>query len=169
MCVRFLWVYGEAGGAKRVARAFIACKQIVMLPKDIRIVREHVKAWNIDVLIYPEVSPSLAFCSHLFLFRSPCQLLQLGMDKTTYFLSFSRLAPVQATWWGNADTSGVPAVDYFLTSEYEHTGVEERYTEEVFPLKYVRIAAVSLCGGWTASDDDLTCICCAGAWESITT
>jgi hypothetical protein len=29
--------------------------QIIALPKDIRIVREEIRAWDMDVLIYPEV------------------------------------------------------------------------------------------------------------------
>uniref|UniRef100_H3GFD3 protein O-GlcNAc transferase n=1 Tax=Phytophthora ramorum TaxID=164328 RepID=H3GFD3_PHYRM len=59
----------------------------------------------------------------------------LGMDKTTYFLSLARLAPVQAVWWGNADTSGVPTVDYYLASEHEHNSVSSHYSEIVYRFK----------------------------------
>lgn len=59
------------------------------------------------------------------------------MDKTTYMLSFSRLAPIQAVWWGNPDTSGVPTIDYRLTSEYEHENYHSHYTEKTFPLRYI--------------------------------
>jgi predicted O-linked N-acetylglucosamine transferase (SPINDLY family) len=40
----------------------------------------------------------------------------IGMDPETYFLSFARLAPVQCVTWGHPDTTGVPNVDYFLSS-----------------------------------------------------
>ncbi|CAH0485062.1 unnamed protein product [Peronospora farinosa] len=86
---------------------------IVGLPKDVRIAREAIRAWDVDVLIYPE----------------------LGMDKTTYFVSLARLAPVQAVWWGNADTSGVPTMDYYLTSEFEHSSVNSHYSEVVYCFK----------------------------------
>jgi protein O-GlcNAc transferase len=88
---------------------------VIGLPKDLRIAREEIKAAKLDILIYPE----------------------LGMDKTTFFLAFHRLAPVQAVWWGNADTSGIPTIDYFLSSEYEHANCQEHYTENVYQLKYV--------------------------------
>ncbi|RQM13688.1 hypothetical protein DD237_003203 [Peronospora effusa] len=86
---------------------------IVGLPKDVRIAREAIRAWDVDVLIYPE----------------------LGMDKTTYFVSLARLAPVQAVWWGNADTSGVPTMDNYLTSEFEHSSVNSHYSEVVYCFK----------------------------------
>jgi protein O-GlcNAc transferase len=57
------------------------------------------------------------------------------MDKTSYFVSLARLAPVQAVWWGNADTSGVPTIDYYLTSEHEHSSVNSHYSEVVYSLK----------------------------------
>ncbi|HEX4948387.1 MAG TPA: tetratricopeptide repeat protein, partial [Blastocatellia bacterium] len=40
----------------------------------------------------------------------------LGMDPWTYFLSFARLAPLQLVTSGHPITSGVPNVDYFLSS-----------------------------------------------------
>jgi predicted O-linked N-acetylglucosamine transferase (SPINDLY family) len=35
----------------------------------------------------------------------------------TYFLAFARVARVQATFFGHPTTSGLPSMDYFLTSE----------------------------------------------------
>ena len=57
------------------------------------------------------------------------------MDKTTYFLAFSRLAPVQAVWWGNPDTTGVPTIDYYLTSEHEHESHRDHYSEPIYQFK----------------------------------
>ena len=52
--------------------------------------------------------------------EAACDLIyywEVGSDAMNYFLPFARLAPVQCTGWGSTITSGVPAVDYFLSSE----------------------------------------------------
>ena len=42
---------------------------------------------------------------------------ETGMDPTTMKLASLRLAPVQATSWGHPNTSGLPTIDYFLSSD----------------------------------------------------
>jgi len=68
--------------------------------------------------------------------RARCDLIyywEVGTDAMNYFLPFARLAPVQATGWGSTITSGVPAVDYFLSSELvEQAGSESQYTERLW-------------------------------------
>lgn len=55
---------------------------------------------------------------------------QVGTDPLNYFLALARLAPVQCTSWGTHDTSGIPAVDHYLSSELiEAPGAEAHYTE----------------------------------------
>ncbi|RHY34865.1 hypothetical protein DYB32_001836 [Aphanomyces invadans] len=62
--------------------------------------------------------------------------LNVGSDKLSYFLSFANLAPIQAAWGlGHPETTGVPAIDYMVTSEYEHLSFHDHYTETPFPLK----------------------------------
>ena len=59
----------------------------------------------------------------------------IGMDPYTYFLSFSRLAPIQAVSIGHAETSGVPNIDYFLSSElFEIPTASSHYTEKLVKL-----------------------------------
>jgi len=41
---------------------------------------------------------------------------EIGTDATNYFLPFFRLAPVQCTSWGWQVTSGIPAVDAYISS-----------------------------------------------------
>lgn len=41
---------------------------------------------------------------------------QIGTDPLNYFLPFVRAAPVQCTAWGSHATTGISAVDYFLSS-----------------------------------------------------
>ena len=57
------------------------------------------------------------------------------MDPYTYFLSFARLAPVQAVTIGHAETSGVPNIDYFLSSEVsELAEADDHYSEQLIKL-----------------------------------
>ena len=56
----------------------------------------------------------------------------IGMDIRTYFLAFSRLAFVQAVFWGHPDTTGIPAIDYFFSSKLiESPEASEHYTEKL--------------------------------------
>ena len=60
----------------------------------------------------------------------------VGMDPLTYFLAFARLAPVQCAAWGHPVTTGVPAVDYFVSSDLLETeGAEAHYTETLVRLR----------------------------------
>ncbi|CAN0061566.1 unnamed protein product [Scytosiphon promiscuus] len=57
--------------------------------------RETVAALELDVLVYGDV----------------------GMDALTTALAHSRLSPVQVAFWGHPGTTGLPTVDYFVTSD----------------------------------------------------
>lgn len=39
----------------------------------------------------------------------------IGMEPVTYFLAFSRLAPVQCAFYGHPDTSGIDTIDHYLS------------------------------------------------------
>jgi predicted O-linked N-acetylglucosamine transferase (SPINDLY family) len=68
---------------------------------------------ELDVLIYPGI----------------------GMDTNTLKLAALRLAPVQCTSWGHPLTTGMPTVDYFLSSELmEPLDGEAHYTEKLVLL-----------------------------------
>jgi len=74
-----------------------------------RIIRED----NLHILIYPEI----------------------GMDPMTGRLATLRLAPVQCTSWGHPDTSGLPTIDYYLSSDLmEPTDADSHYTEQLIRL-----------------------------------
>ncbi len=92
----------------------------VTLPRDLATAREALARARLDVLLYPDI----------------------GMDPLTYFLAFARLAPVQCTTWGHPVTSGVPALDYFISTDYfEPAGSEFQYSERL-----VRLADVAFPG-----------------------
>ena len=58
---------------------------------------------------------------------------EIGSDVTNYFLPFFGLAPIQCTGAGLPDTSGIPQVDYFLSStDCEPERAERQYTERLF-------------------------------------
>lgn len=59
----------------------------------------------------------------------------IGMNPFSYLLAFSRLAPVQVTTFGHPDTTGIPNMDYFISSElYETKNSEENYSEKLIKL-----------------------------------
>ena len=41
---------------------------------------------------------------------------EVATDSLNYFLPFMRLAPVQCTSWGIQVTTGIPTMDYYLSS-----------------------------------------------------
>ncbi len=74
---------------------------------------------NLHVLIYPEI----------------------GMDPITVRLASLRLSPVQCTSWGHPNTSGLPTIDYFLSSDL----MEPPYAEHHYTEQLVRLPNLSIC------------------------
>jgi hypothetical protein len=66
---------------------------------DLGGISRYIRRLDLDVIIYPEI----------------------GLDPVTYFLSFARLAAVQAAWIGHPDTTGIETIDYFLSSDEEQS------------------------------------------------
>lgn len=61
---------------------------------------------------------------------------EVGSDATNYFLPFYRAARVQCTSWGWPCSSGIPAMDVFLSAEgLETAGAEARYSERLLRLR----------------------------------
>ena len=64
----------------------------------------------------------------------------IGMDSETASLAALRLAPVQATSWGHPDTSGMPTIDDFLSSDLmEPPDADAHYTERLVRLPNLSI------------------------------
>ena len=88
--------------------------ELVVLPLDGKRSRQIVADLKLDVLFYADI----------------------GMDPYSYSLAFHRLAPVQCVTWGHPVTTGIPNVDYFLSSELlEPEDPLEHYTEQLIRLK----------------------------------
>jgi predicted O-linked N-acetylglucosamine transferase (SPINDLY family) len=83
------------------------------LPLVLATARQQIAAKQLDILFYPDI----------------------GMDSFTYFLAFSRLAPVQCTTWGHPVTTGIRHIDYFIsTVDLETPASDEHYTEQLVRL-----------------------------------
>jgi protein O-GlcNAc transferase len=60
---------------------------------------------------------------------------EVGMDPLTLKLAALRLAPVQCGSWGHPETTGLPTIDYYLSSDpMEPAGAEDHYTEQLVRL-----------------------------------
>ncbi|HEY3782278.1 MAG TPA: YkgJ family cysteine cluster protein [Fimbriimonadaceae bacterium] len=89
------------------------------LPDDPGSNADFIKSQKLDALIYTD----------------------LGMDPMNHLYATLRLAPVQCTAWGHPITSGLPTIDYYLSSELmEPENGDEHYRE-----KLVRLAGTGLC------------------------
>jgi len=83
-------------------------------PRGLDAARRLIAEQELDVIFYPDI----------------------GMDAWGYLLAFARLAPVQCVTWGHPLTTGLPTMDYFISSEELDTpGAEEHYTERLVRLK----------------------------------
>lgn len=95
---------------------------------------------------------------------------EIGTDATNYMLPHYRPAPVQCTSWGIQVTSGIAAVDYYLSSRFaEPENAQAHYTERLLlataPLTYqFRVHAGRLAietrrrYGWDPADHLYACI-----------
>lgn len=84
--------------------------------RDLRALEDFIAQQQMDVLLYTDI----------------------GMEPVSYFLAFSRLAPVQCVTWGHPVTTGIDTVDYFISSEHQETPDSENYYSE----KLVRLSAL---------------------------
>jgi len=89
------------------------------IPGDLEAVCQQILADRLHILVFPEI----------------------GMDSQTVKMAGLRLAPVQCTAWGHPVTSGIPTIDYFLSSELmEPENAEEYYSEKLIRLPNIGVA-----------------------------
>ncbi|MCC7273363.1 MAG: tetratricopeptide repeat protein [Alphaproteobacteria bacterium] len=109
-------VHGYFTGSRadaETARARALCERFVEGPRPITAWARAIRDDRLHVLLIPEI----------------------GMDPVTVRLAALRLAPVQATSWGHPQTSGMPTIDDFLSSDLmEPAGGAAHYTERLVRL-----------------------------------
>ncbi|MCK5343441.1 MAG: tetratricopeptide repeat protein, partial [Candidatus Heimdallarchaeota archaeon] len=83
------------------------------IPLNLEKMHEIISSLELDIIFYPDI----------------------GMLPATYYLAFSRLAPVQLVTWGHPDTTGIPNIDYFISSRFiEPDGAQKHYSEQLIML-----------------------------------
>lgn len=89
------------------------------IPYNIEVTCAQIRSDNLHILVYPE----------------------LGMDAPTFTMAGLRLAPVQCTAWGHPVTTGLPTIDYFLSSELmEPENAQDHYSETLIRLPNIGVA-----------------------------
>jgi predicted O-linked N-acetylglucosamine transferase (SPINDLY family)/glycosyltransferase involved in cell wall biosynthesis/ADP-heptose:LPS heptosyltransferase len=83
------------------------------LPNNLEKICKQVYADRIHILVFPDI----------------------GMHPLTNYLGALRLAPVQCVCWGHPVTTGLPTVDYFLSSDLmEPEDAQTHYSEQLIRL-----------------------------------
>lgn len=90
-----------------------AADKVITLPPQLGAARAVLAAQAFDILYYQDV----------------------GMEPLSYCLALARLAPVQVTSFGHPDTTGIPNIDYYISSDlYEPPRAQENYSEKLAAL-----------------------------------
>ncbi|MEI9985524.1 MAG: tetratricopeptide repeat protein [Aliidongia sp.] len=115
-------LYGyHIGGIQdgETTKAAALCHRFVTGPRGFAAWAETIRADRLHVLLIPGI----------------------GLDTLTTRLAALKLAPVQASSWGHPDTSGLPSIDHFLSSELmEPPDGQTHYTETLIRLPNLSIS-----------------------------
>ncbi len=92
----------------------------IVLPADLATARERIAEQELDILFYQDI----------------------GMDSFTSLLAMARLAPVQCASFGHPVTSGIPTIDYYISTEdWEPPDADQHYSEKLIRLRNVASVA----------------------------
>ena len=85
----------------------------LVLADSLTAARAQIAALELDILFYQDI----------------------GMEPFSYLLAFARLARIQCVSFGHPDTTGIPAMDYYVSNDrYEPPGASGHYSERLFQL-----------------------------------
>ncbi|WP_016949679.1 hypothetical protein [Anabaena sp. PCC 7108] len=124
------------------------------IPHNLPAVCEQIIADKLHILVYPEI----------------------GMDAPTMQMGGLRLAPVQCVAWGHPVTTGLPTIDYFLSSELmEGENAQEHYSEKLILLPNIGVAypkpyippVIKTRSDYGLSDDDVIYLCCQAPFKYL--
>ncbi len=86
------------------------CNKFYSLPSNFQLIKETILSELLDILFFTDI----------------------GLEPYTYFLSFSKLAPIQLTYTGHPDTTGVETIDYYISSRlWETNNATTHYSEKL--------------------------------------
>jgi protein O-GlcNAc transferase len=84
-----------------------------VLPQELKRAQTALAEQKLDIVFYPDI----------------------GMEPLTYFLAFSRLAPIQCVFYGHPVTTGIDTIDYFISHENcETSESKDHYSENLAVL-----------------------------------
>lgn len=85
----------------------------LQLTKDLALARKEVAGLGLDVLVY----------------------LDIGLEPFSYFLAYTRLAPIQCVLPGHPVTTGIPTIDYYVSNRWmERDDADKDYSEQLVSL-----------------------------------
>ena len=141
----YCYYLGELGDSLRNFPMY--ADYIQQLPEDIPSTCQKIRGDQLDILVFTEIG--------------------LGVKITQ--LASLRLAPIQCTTWLHPVTSGLPTLDYFLSSEImEPIEAENHYSEKLIRLPQLGIVLEKFQvseltkdrNNFNLSENDLVYLCC---------
>jgi len=124
------------------------------IPHDLPAVCQQIITDDLHILVFPEI----------------------GMNPQTMQIAGLRLAPIQCTAWGHPVTTGLPTIDYFLSSELmEPENAQAHYSEKLILLpnigvSYPQPCIPSLCrtrADFQLPDDGVIYLCCQAPFKYL--
>ncbi|MEH2183078.1 O-linked N-acetylglucosamine transferase, SPINDLY family protein [Nostoc sp.] len=101
---------------------------------------------------------------------------EIGMNPQTMQMAGLRLAPVQCTAWGHPVTTGLPTIDYFLSSELmEPENAQEHYSEKLIRLPNIGVSypkpyippVIKARSDFKLPDDAVIYLCCQAPFKYL--
>lgn len=90
----------------------------VHLPKELSRAQQILSEQELDILVYTDI----------------------GMEIYSYFLAFTRFAPIQCVLSGHPVTTGIPTIDYFISSKLlENDDAQQHYSEQLILLDNIAV------------------------------
>ncbi|MEH2331849.1 O-linked N-acetylglucosamine transferase, SPINDLY family protein [Nostoc sp.] len=101
---------------------------------------------------------------------------EIGMNPQTMQMAGLRLAPVQCTAWGHPVTTGLPTIDYFLSSQLmEPENAQEHYSEILIRLPNIGVCypkpyippVIKTHSDFQLPDDAIIYLCCQAPFKYL--
>jgi len=104
-------------GGNVSSRISEAVDDVIYISAGIAAAQQEISDQRFDILLYADI----------------------GMEPFSYFLGFSRLAPLQCVTWGHPDTTGLDTIDYYISNDIaEPEDAQESYSETLVRLDGVQ-------------------------------